>query len=81
MNAAFWVTTLVVVGRPDTVWNMIELSAAFTLVTLAVFAGYGVFAAAVRHQVSSRPRVVAWTRRGFAASYAVLAGRLAFGDR
>jgi threonine/homoserine/homoserine lactone efflux protein len=77
MNAAFWVTTLVV-GRPDTVWNMIELSAAFTLV---VFAGYGVFAAAVRHQVSSRPRVVAWTRRGFAASYAVLAGRLAFGDR
>ena len=42
---------------------------------------YGLFAAAVRTHVISRPRVVTWMRRTFAASYALLAGRLALADR
>jgi threonine/homoserine/homoserine lactone efflux protein len=57
--------------------RMVFLSAIFMTVTLVVFSVYGVFAAAVRRQVFSRPRVVAWVRRSFAATYLVLAGRLA----
>ena len=60
---------------------MVGLSGVFMLVTLVVFAGYGIFAAAVRAHVISRPRVVTWMRRTFAASYALLAGRLALADR
>jgi hypothetical protein len=40
-----------------------------------------VFAAAFRRHVVSRPRVVTWMRRGFAATYVVLAGRLALPER
>lgn len=61
--------------------RMLELSGLFMLATLVVFAGYGLFAAAVRAQVVSRPRVVRWMRRCFAGSYAVLAGRLALAER
>ena len=60
---------------------MLELSVVFMLVTLAVFALYGVFAAAVRDQVISRPRVLTWMRRGFGGAFVALAGRLAFTDR
>jgi threonine/homoserine/homoserine lactone efflux protein len=56
---------------------MVYLSAIFMAVTFAVFSLYGVFAAAVRTKVFTRPRVVAWVRRSFAATYLVLAGRLA----
>ena len=68
-------------GQPSTTLHMVGLSGVFMLVTLVVFAGYGLFAAAVRTHVISRPRVVTWMRRTFAASYAVLAGRLALADR
>jgi threonine/homoserine/homoserine lactone efflux protein len=51
------------------------------LVTLVVFAAYGVFAAAMRTRVLQRPRVLAWLRRSFAGSYVLLAGRLAVTDR
>jgi threonine/homoserine/homoserine lactone efflux protein len=57
--------------------HMVYLSAVFMAVTLVVFSLYGVFAAAVRTKVFSRPRVVAWVRRSFGATYLVLAGRLA----
>jgi threonine/homoserine/homoserine lactone efflux protein len=60
---------------------MVELSGVFMLVTFVVFVGYGVFAAAVRRHVIARPRVLAWMRRGFAASFVLLAGRLAIPDR
>jgi threonine/homoserine/homoserine lactone efflux protein len=63
--------------RADAVPLMVYLSAVFMAVTLVVFSLYGVFAAAVRRQVFSRPRIVAWTRRSFGATYLVLAGRLA----
>ena len=56
---------------------MVYLSAVFMAVTLVVFSLYGVFAAAVRTKVFSRPRIVAWVRRSFGATYLVLAGKLA----
>ena len=68
-------------GQPSTTLRMVALSGVFMLVTLVVFAGYGLFAAAVRRHVIDRPRVVTWMRRVFAGSYAVLAGRLALADR
>ena len=68
-------------GASDGHWRMALLSGVFMVVTLAVFAGYGLFAAAVRDQVISRPRVVRWMRRCFAATYGVLAARLALDTR
>ena len=61
--------------------QMLGLSAVFMLVTFAVFAVYGVFAATVRRHVISRPRVVAWMRRVFGGAFLALAGRLALADR
>jgi len=61
--------------------RMMMLSAVFMLITFVVFVVYGVFAAAVRNQVISRPRVIAWMRRTFAATFVALAGRLALTDR
>ena len=58
--------------------RMLELSAVFMLLTFVVFTIYGVFAAAVREQVISRPRVMAWMRRVFAGSFVVLGAKLAF---
>jgi threonine/homoserine/homoserine lactone efflux protein len=68
-------------GQPSTTLRMAALSGVFMLVTLVVFAGYGMFAATVRTHVIGRPRVVTWMRRAFAGSYAVLACRLAITDR
>ena len=62
---------------PGAVLHMVWLSTVFMALTLAVFSVYGVFAAAVRREVISRPRIVAWMRRSFAATYVILAGRLA----
>jgi threonine/homoserine/homoserine lactone efflux protein len=66
---------------PHALLRMLELSAVFMLVTLAVFVGYGVFAASVRTHVISRPSVMAWMRRVFAGSFVALGARLAVTDR
>ena len=68
-------------GEGGATLHMLELSAVFMLVTFAVFAVYGVFAAAVRNHVISRPRVMAWMRRTFGAAFVALAGRLALAER
>lgn len=68
-------------GEPDAVLRMLELSAVFMLFTLVVFAAYGVFAAAVRRHVVSRPQVMTWMRRVFAGSFVALGARLAVTDR
>ena len=60
---------------------MLELSAVFMLFTFIVFVGYGVGAAAIRRHVVSRPRVLTWMRRAFAAAFVALGARLALGDR
>lgn len=56
--------------------RMLGMSAVFMVLTLVVFTVYGVFAAALRTHVITRPRVV-MTRRVFAGSFAGLAARLA----
>ena len=61
--------------------TMLELSATFMAMTFAVFVLYGLFAAAVRDRVVSRPRVLAWLRRSFAAGFALLGARLALAER
>jgi threonine/homoserine/homoserine lactone efflux protein len=61
--------------------RMLELSAAFMLMTFAVFVLYGLFAAKVRDHVVSRPKVMAWLRRAFAGSFALLGAKLAFAER
>jgi threonine/homoserine/homoserine lactone efflux protein len=64
--------------EPQGLLRMLELSAVFMLMTLVVFAVYGMCAAAVREQVIGRPRVLAWMRRVFAGSFVALGAKLAF---
>jgi threonine/homoserine/homoserine lactone efflux protein len=59
--------------------RMLELSAVFMLVTLAVFVLYGLGAAAVRERL--RPAALAWTRRIFGGAFVALAGKLALSSR
>ncbi len=61
--------------------RMVELSAVFMLLTFAVFVGYGLFAAAIRSHVVSRPRVLTWMRRAFAGAFAALGAKLAVAER
>jgi threonine/homoserine/homoserine lactone efflux protein len=61
--------------------RMLLLSAVFMLMTFVVFVGYGLFAASIRDHVISRPRVLTWMRRTFAAAFVALGARLAFTDR
>ena len=68
-------------GEAHPVMRMVELGAAFMLLTFVVFVGYGVFAARVRAHVISRPRVLAWMRRGFAGAFGALGLKLALSDR
>lgn len=67
--------------EPNALLRMVELSTVFMLLTLVVFVGYGRFAAAVRSQVISRPRVLTWMRRVFGGAFLALGARLAFTDR
>ena len=61
--------------------RMLELSLAFMAMTFAVFVIYGVFAASVRKHVVSRPRILAWMHRTFAAAFVALGARLAVAER
>lgn len=69
------------VGEVNGTWHMVGLSLVFMVLTFVVFALYGVFAATMRTQVITRPKVMAWLRRTFAATYVLLAGRLALETR
>ena len=68
-------------GAGSPVPQMLQLSAVFMLVTFVVFVAYGVFAAAVRTRVVSRPAVMTWLRRVFAGAFVALGARLAAADR
>lgn len=68
-------------SEPAALPRMLELSGVFMLITFAVFAIYGLAAAAVRNQVLSRPRVLTWMRRIFAGAFVALGAKLAFTDR
>ncbi|OYW09726.1 MAG: hypothetical protein B7Z53_02400 [Rhodospirillales bacterium 12-71-4] len=66
---------------PQPLLTMLALSGVFMAMTFAVFVAYGCFAAAARRHVLQRPAVLAWLRRGFAAAFVALGGRLALSER
>jgi len=68
-------------GEANATWHMVALSLVFMALTFVVFALYGLFAATMRNQVLSRPKIMTWIRRTFAATYVLLAGRLALESR
>ncbi len=61
--------------------RMLLLSGVFMLMTFVVFVGYGLFASAIRTHVISRPRVLTWIRRTFAAAFVALGAKLALSER
>lgn len=63
------------------VLTMLSLSGVFMAMTFAVFAIYGLFAASVRDKVISRPIVLTWMRRSFAAAFVGLGIKLALTQR
>jgi threonine/homoserine/homoserine lactone efflux protein len=67
--------------EPQLLARMLELSGVFMAMTFAVFVVYGLFAASVRDHIVSRPRVLTWMRRTFAAAFVALGAKLAFADR
>ena len=68
-------------AEPQPLARMLMLSAVFMLMTFVVFVGYGLFAASIRSHVISRPRVLTWMRRTFAAAFVALGARLALADQ
>jgi len=66
---------------PSPIASMIALSTVFMTMTLVVFALYGSFAALMRTHVLSRPAVLTWMRRSFAACFALLGLRLLVSQR
>jgi threonine/homoserine/homoserine lactone efflux protein len=68
-------------SAPDALPLMLQLSAVFMLATFVIFAIYGVFAAAVRKHVITRPRILTWMRRTFAAAFVGLGIKLALTER
>ena len=59
---------------------MLWLSAIFMFLTFLVFVGYGIFAAAARAHIISRPKVLLWFRRSFAATFGLLGLKLALSE-
>jgi threonine/homoserine/homoserine lactone efflux protein len=70
----------VAAGEPGALLTMVALSAIFMALTFVVFIGYGIFAAAIRNHVISRPKVLTWMRRTFAGAFVALGARLAVTD-
>lgn len=68
-------------GEVSPMFRMLELSLVFMAMTFAVFIVYGVFAASVRDHVISRPGILVWMRRTFAAAFVALGAKLAVSER
>jgi threonine/homoserine/homoserine lactone efflux protein len=71
----------VAADEPHPLAHMAWLSAVFMLLTFVVFVGYGLFAAAIREHVISRPLVLTWMRRTFAAAFVALGVKLGLAER
>jgi threonine/homoserine/homoserine lactone efflux protein len=67
--------------EPHPLSHMLVLSGVFMGLTFAVFVVYGLCAAAVRHHVIARPRVLAWMRRAFAGAFVALGAKPALAER
>jgi threonine/homoserine/homoserine lactone efflux protein len=61
--------------------HMLLLSLVFMSMTFVVFTAYGLLAATARAHILTRPRVLTWMRRTFAAAFVGLAARLALAGR
>jgi threonine/homoserine/homoserine lactone efflux protein len=68
-------------NSPNALPQMLQLSGVFMLATFVVFVIYGLFAAAVRDHVTSRPSIMKWMRRSFAGAFVLLGAKLALTDR
>lgn len=68
-------------GTPEPLLQLLKLSAIFMAMTFFVFVAYGFLAHAFRMSVIESPRVQAWLRRGFAATFAGLGANLAFTEK
>ena len=68
-------------GEPHPLSRMLALSGVSMQMTFVVFVGYGLFAASIRDHVISRPRVLTWMRRTFAAAFVGLGAKLALSER
>jgi threonine/homoserine/homoserine lactone efflux protein len=68
-------------NEPHPLSHMLVLSGVFMLLTFVVFVGYGLFASAIRNHIISRPKVLTWMRRSFAAAFVALGAKLALAER
>lgn len=68
-------------GQPHALEHMVAMSLVFMAMTFVVFVGYGAAAGAMRDHVVSRPIVMAWLRRAFAAAFVGLGVKLALTER
>ncbi len=66
---------------PTPIVTMLGLGGVFMALTFAVFALYGVFAAAMRDRVVSKPSVMRAIRGSFAAAFVGLGAKLALTER
>lgn len=66
---------------PNAPLRMTGLALVFMVLTFTAFVIYGAFASALRNHVLSQPPRMAWLRRSFAVSFAVLGLRLALVER
>jgi threonine/homoserine/homoserine lactone efflux protein len=66
---------------PHSTDTMLILSGVFMAMTFVVFAIYGVCAASLRDRIITRPAVMAWMRRTFAAAFVLLGAKLALAER
>ncbi|SDH96458.1 Threonine/homoserine/homoserine lactone efflux protein [Actinokineospora alba] len=71
----------VTTGDPNAFLRMIAMSGVFMAMTFVVFTAYGLFAAAIRTHVISRPKILAWMLRTFAGAFLALGAKLAFTDK
>jgi threonine/homoserine/homoserine lactone efflux protein len=65
----------------NTTLTMVMLGLTFMAVTFIVFVGYGACASLARDYVVSKPSVMVWLRRSFAATFGLLGLRLALAER
>ena len=68
-------------GTPEPLFQLIVLSATFMAMTFGVFVLYGLLTHVFRTAVIESPRVQAWLRRGFAATFAGLGVNLALTEK
>ncbi len=67
----------VTANEPQPLLTMFSLSGVFMAMTFLVFIVYGLFAASVRDKIISRPAILTWMRRSFAAAFVGLGIKLA----